>query len=209
VSTGARYSLGFVRAAMPEGARRLLEVGCGDGALAAMLAADGLEVVAIDTDPAAVAGARARGVDARIAEWPAFDAGPFDAVLFTRSLHHVADLGASVAAAFAALAPGGRVLVEDFAFEEADSASLAWFRTLAARLGAEPPADWDAHDHDLHSARAMEAALGTAARGCAYYFRYVETAAPTLAEAALAEEEEAIAAGLIRPLGRRWIAPIR
>lgn len=200
MSCGARYSLGFVREALPEGARRVLEVGCGDGALAAMLAAGGLDVVAIDANAEAVAKTRARGLDARLAEWPDFHAGPFDALLFTRSLHHVRDLEASVAAAFAALRPGGVLIVEDFAFEEADEESLAWFAALAGDLA---PAALD-HDHELHSARAIEAALGAAPVPAAYYFRYIETSAPERAEAALAEEERAIAAGLIRPLGRRW-----
>jgi SAM-dependent methyltransferase len=201
VSRGARYSLDFVRDALPPDARRVLEVGCGDGALAAMLAAEGLEIVAIDADPQAVATARAGGVDARLAEWPDFDSGRFDAVLFTRSLHHVRDLEASVAAAFAALRPGGAVIVEDFAFEEADEASLAWFAALAGELA---PAAL-VHDHELHSARAIEAALGAAPVPAAYYFRYLEAASPERAEAALAQEQGAIAAGSIRPLGRRWV----
>ena len=203
MSGGALYSLDFVRGALAPGARRVLEVGCGDGALAAMLATDGLEVTAIDADVEAVAEARGRGVDARLASWPDFDAGRFDALLFTRSLHHVGDLDASVAAAFAALAPEGRLIVEDFAFEEADEASLAWFRALAGLLA---PAEL-AHDRDLHGARAIEDALGAAPAPAAYYFRYIEAAAPDrpdLAETALAEEEAAIAAGLVRPLGRRW-----
>jgi SAM-dependent methyltransferase len=203
VSCGARYSFGFVRRALPRGVRRVLEVGCGDGALAAMLAADGLDVTAIDSDPEAVAKAGKRGVDARLASWPDFDSGRFEALLFTRSLHHVADLGASVAAAFAALTPGGVLIVEDFAFEEADEASLAWFAALAGELA---PAAL-AHHHDLHSAAAIEAALGAAPEPAAYYFRYVEAATPDLAEAAFAEEEKAIAGGLIRPLGRRWVVP--
>lgn len=201
MSHGARYSFGFVRAALPQGARRLLEVGCGGGALAALLAAEGFEVVAVDTDPEAVAEARARGVDARLGEWPNLEAGRFDALLFTRSLHHVRDLDASVAAAFAALRPGGVLIVEDFAFDEADQESLAWFAALAGDLA---PAALS-HDHDLHSARAIETALGAAPMPAAYYFRYLEAAAPERAEAALAEEEAAIAAGLIRPLGRRWV----
>jgi SAM-dependent methyltransferase len=204
VSCGPRYSFGFVRRALPPGARRVLEVGCGDGVLAAMLAAEGFEVTAVDSDPEAVAKARGRGVDARLASWPDFEGGRFDALLFTRSLHHVGDLGASVAAAFAALAPGGMLIVEDFAFEEADEASLDWFR---GRAGALAPAGL-AHDHDLHGAKAIEAALGAAPVPAAYYFRYIEAAAPErpdLAEAALAEEQAAIAAGLIRPLGRRWV----
>src|SRR5690349_17075257 len=111
---GLRYTLEFVRRSLPEQALRLLEVGCGDGALAAALAADGLKVVAIDVDPEVVDIARASAVDARVAEWPNFEDGRFDAVLFTRSLHHVHDLMPSVEAAAAALNSGGRIIVEDF-----------------------------------------------------------------------------------------------
>ena len=229
----ALYTFDFVRSALPAGARRVLEIGCGDGAVAAMLGGSGLEVLALDSDEAAVASARARGVDARCAEWPHGDLGAgFDAILFTRSLHHVHELEEAVAAAIAALAPGGRIVVEDFAFGEADEPTLAWFRDLALDLrrqgslgssdlvdgliAAEPPlAPWGSgeHDHHLHPAARIGMALRAASASvtgapAAYYFRYLLAAGATaqVAEAALASELELIADGSINPLGRRWVA---
>jgi SAM-dependent methyltransferase len=65
----------------------VLEVGCGDGALARRLAADGYEVVAVDPD----------APDGRIFRRTTIEAfeepGPFDAVVASLSLHHVQNLG--------------------------------------------------------------------------------------------------------------------
>jgi SAM-dependent methyltransferase len=224
-----RYTVDFIGAALPEGTRRVLEVGCGKGEVAASLAAAGLSVVALDSDEAAVAQARSRGVDARRAEWPDFSDGAFDAVLFTRSLHHLGDLERSVAAAFACLTPGGRAIVEDFAFEETDEATLRWFRERAAALGddgaasshflgdllaaPEPLTDWwrHRHDHRLHPARGIEAALraqdpGLRAEGAAYYFRYLADGQPEQLKSLLDEEKALIETRAISPLGRRYVA---
>jgi SAM-dependent methyltransferase len=223
------YTRDFVLAALPPGAKRVLEVGCGGGALAAELRRAGLAVVAIDSDPARVEEAKARGVDAREAAWPHFSDGRFDAILFTRSLHHVGDLAGSVAAAFAALAANGRVIVEDFLAEGCSGRSECWFSSLAATLdrgsllaeptghlaevlGRVPP---DAEDHHLHSSTAIEAALrahaeAVRAEGSACYFRYVlpalEEARPELGQALLDHERELIQAGIIDALGRRYVA---
>ena len=45
---------------------RILDLGCGDGALTARIAALGATVVAVDAAPDMVAAARARGLDARV-----------------------------------------------------------------------------------------------------------------------------------------------
>jgi SAM-dependent methyltransferase len=230
------YTHSFVCHALPEGARRLLEIGCGDGALAARLQADGLEIVAIDSDPACVEAARSRGVAADLAAWPEFTAAGFDAVLFTRSLHHVEDLEAGVAAAFAALAAGGRVIVEDFDFGFADEATLGWFASLLRLLapagtvlegsdllgelaagGQTPLAAWRGQYHPgLHPAPAIEEALQAfgsliIAEDAAYFFRYVASAAAdtALVEALRTHELELIRLGLIAPLGRRFVAERR
>jgi SAM-dependent methyltransferase len=227
------YTHAFVRDSLPPGARRLLEVGCGEGALAAALQAEGFALVALDTDAACVKAARARGVDARLASWPDFDGGRFDAVLFTRSLHHVGDLEAGVAAAFGCLGPGGRIIVEDFDFGYADEATLGWFASLlrliqatradlgddglvrALAAGEEAPlAAWRAqHHHDLHPAEAIEAALRASAasltvESSAYFFRYLAraTADAAIAGAMLAHELDLIGSGRIAPLGRRYVA---
>jgi 2-polyprenyl-3-methyl-5-hydroxy-6-metoxy-1,4-benzoquinol methylase len=154
---------------------RLLEVGCGDGALACRLAALGYQVVALDASPAAVAQARQRGLDARLARWPDFEEAPFDVVLFTRSLHHIQPLDRAVVRAKELLKPQGRLLVEDFAFDEIDSLSAEWLYQLLSLLDAagllrregdgfarhylqstEALSAWRAaHDHHLHTAKEM------------------------------------------------------
>jgi ubiquinone/menaquinone biosynthesis C-methylase UbiE len=230
IDCATAYTLEFVRSALPDNASRLLEIGCGEGALAAALNQAGLEVVAIDSDANMVSEARSRGVDARQAEWPNFADGPFDAVLFSRSLHHVRALDASIAAAWSAVGDHGRVIVEDFLAEGASPRSDAWFHSFALlmhRSGQLPrPTDFlqqcmglataesDAHDHDLHPSTAIEAALAAAAvtlrcEGAAYYFRYLMPALddrPGLPEALFQHELELIAADLIDPLGRRYVA---
>ncbi|HEV8680701.1 MAG TPA: class I SAM-dependent methyltransferase [Stellaceae bacterium] len=223
----------FVQRSLPAGCRRVLEVGAGAGELAARLMGDGLEVVALDVDPGMVAIAQDLGVDARVARWPMSLDEQFDVVLFTRSLHHIHPLAESVGAAAGCLAPRGRVVVEDFAFEAVDRRTLAWF-TGAIRLLRESgllpghnellndlletdgsPAAWEKyHDHDLHRVAAMEAELqrvltdvtiGTAP----YMFRYLGAAmanAPerdTLVRALAEQETKLIADGAITALGWR------
>ncbi len=223
-----RYTRDFVLSALLPGARRVLEIGCGGGALAAALKKDGLDVVAIDADAEMVAEAAARGVDARVAVWPDFADGQFDAVLFTNSLHHIADLEASVAAAFAAIGGSGRVIVEDHATEGASPRSEAWFRSFAAMLRSAnlldgltahlaeilDQAGGDPHDHDLHDSTSIRSALEAQAgalrsENAAYYFRYLLRALEpesALAPAILDHERTLIAQGLIDPLGRRHVA---
>jgi SAM-dependent methyltransferase len=223
----------FVKRSLPAGCRRILEVGCGAGDLAAQLAREGYEIVALDVDPGMVALARDLGVDAHVAQWPESLDEQFDAVLFTRSLHHIHPLRESVAAAVACLAPQGRVVVEDFAIEAADQRTIAWF-TGAIRLlrqsGLLPGynelletllitdgslAAWQAHhDHDLHRAAAMEAELRRALtevtiEAAPYLFRYLGRAlanAPgrdALVRALAEQEAKLIADGAIAALGWR------
>src|SRR5262245_29525384 len=84
-----KETLAFVRARLPRRRARLLEVGCGDGALAARLARLGHDVTALDADRGETARARRRGLRTVTSTWPDYEAPPFDAILFTRSLHHI------------------------------------------------------------------------------------------------------------------------
>lgn len=221
--TATRYTHDFVTANLPRGAARVLEVGCGDGALAAWLQADGLEVVAIDSDADAVAAAKAAGVDARRTAWPAPVDGSFDAILFTRSLHHIHQLDEAVAAAAQALRPGGRIIVEDFRAEGGSARSARWFGELAQSLIVQQAvtasldqllAKLEPGDHDLHASSAIAAALGgheVEASDAAYYFRYLEPhlREPRLAQDLLDAVLAAIDAGAIDPLGKRFVAATR
>jgi SAM-dependent methyltransferase len=231
-----RYTYDFVKRCLPSEGGRLLEVGCGAGELAACLSREGYAVVAIDSDRDSIAAAQRLGVDARIATWPDFSDGQFDAVLFTRSLHHIHPLDESVGRVAKSLAEGGRIIVEDFAYDSVDEKTLRWFRSTIRLLEAtgllivddeflekilsktETLNAWQQdHEHDLHTAAEIGAQLekifGSVIRENApYYFRYIAGAiAPSEKRDAIlqafAEQEETLAAdGSILPLGRRFAA---
>jgi len=226
MKTSTRYTLEFVRSELPDGATRVLEIGCGSGELAAQLLHAGLEVVAIDSDARSATAARALGVDARAETWPAPVDGKFDAVLFTRSLHHIHELDAAIACAADVLASGGRIIVEDFRAEGAGARSRRWYAGLArvlAECGSLSGASLDqllakvgdgSDDHDLHGSRRIEGALGarlaTDRRDAAYYFRYFEPALTREAatQAVLEMELDLIQLRSIDALGRRYVARI-
>jgi SAM-dependent methyltransferase len=111
----------------PRSRARILDVGCGSGGLATALGAAGYVVTGIDTSAEVVQQARASGIDARQADLLEFAGGPFDVVLFSFSLHHIAPLGNALEKALALLAPKGRVILEEFAIERVDAATAAWF----------------------------------------------------------------------------------
>jgi len=91
----------------------ILDVGCGDGALTAKLAAAGAKVVGVDTSESFVAAARKLGLDARVMSGEAlsFDGG-FDAVFSNAALHWMKRADAVIAGARRALVPGGRFVAE-------------------------------------------------------------------------------------------------
>ena len=225
ISAGTAHTLAFVQRHLPRRRCRVLEIGCGDGELAAALRGR-CSVVAIDQDPRAVTAARRRGVDARRAHWPDFGDGSFDAILFTRSLHHVDDLGKAIAHAVRQLRPGGRLLIEDFDFAAANAATAMWLHGVASGLGAagawkptrfvavllgrKAPLQAWRKGHDVHSDKAARRAL--AATGlplqetCTeYLFRYLEPTAKGVQERVRRAEAKLIAAGAIVPLGRRFV----
>ncbi|HLH68448.1 MAG TPA: class I SAM-dependent methyltransferase [Candidatus Dormibacteraeota bacterium] len=138
-------TLDFVLRALGAAPLRLLEVGGGRGELAAALQARGHAVTMVDPDPEAVAAARAAGVAALPVGLLEHEGGPYDVVLFVRSLHHLGDLRSALARTERLLAPGGLVVVEEFARERADAATAALAFDLEAILAAagvlRPPAD--------------------------------------------------------------------
>ena len=103
---------------VPADARRVLDLGTGDGRLLALLKVNrpGLEAVAVDFSPAMLEAARARFVDdsavevvAHDLERPLPDRGLFDAVVSSFAIHHLPHRRkhALYAEVFEVLAPGG------------------------------------------------------------------------------------------------------
>jgi SAM-dependent methyltransferase len=157
----ADETVGFLRTVLPPPPLRLLEVGCGRGEVAIRLQSLGYAVNALDVDPEAIGHAREAGLDAVEADFLAYEAAPFDVVLFTRSLHHIHPLDVAVARAAGLTRAGGLVVGEEFARERIDAETVAWQADTEAvlrevgllpetddRPGDDALAKWA--DHDSH-----------------------------------------------------------
>ncbi|MGC9154693.1 MAG: class I SAM-dependent methyltransferase [Ferrimicrobium sp.] len=95
------------------GARRILDLGGGDGQLARVLAADGASTVVLDSSAAQLQTAHHRGSSVVLATGAAlpFRDGSFDAVLICLVLEHVVELDEVLAEVARVLEPGGRFLL--------------------------------------------------------------------------------------------------
>jgi trans-aconitate methyltransferase len=97
----------------PRQGERILDLGCGDGALTKKLAEAGASVVGVDSSADMIAAATLLGLDCRVisAEHLPFD-GEFDAVFSNAALHWMHDQDAVLAGVARALKPGGRFVAE-------------------------------------------------------------------------------------------------
>jgi trans-aconitate methyltransferase len=98
---------------VPRPSERILDLGCGDGALTQAIAESGAQVVGVDGSADMVAAARARGLDAQVMDGQrlTFDR-EFDAVFSNAALHWMPGAGAVLSGVAAALRPGGRFVGE-------------------------------------------------------------------------------------------------
>jgi len=97
----------------PRRGERILDLGCGDGVLAAQLAEMGCEVVGVDASEMQVSAARKLGVDARVVageDLPFRE--EFDAVFSNAALHWMLRPDEVVAGVWRALKRGGRFVAE-------------------------------------------------------------------------------------------------
>jgi trans-aconitate methyltransferase len=97
----------------PKPGERILDLGCGDGALTEKLVAMGCRVVGVDGSPEQIEAARRRGLDARVANGEELDFdGEFDAVFSNAALHWMKRADAVIEGVRRALVPGGRFVAE-------------------------------------------------------------------------------------------------
>src|SRR5512146_1979716 len=140
-AAGAVGDHAWLAGVLPAPPARLLDAGCGDGAVAGWLAGLGYQVTAIDADPGAVARARAAGVPAIQADLVSYADRPFDAVLMLLTLHHMHPLPQALETVTRLLRPAGRLVIDEFAWDWADPATIGWFEDIAAILIAAGIAD--------------------------------------------------------------------
>jgi trans-aconitate methyltransferase len=97
----------------PQAGERILDLGCGDGALTRRLSEVGASVVGVDSSAEMVAATRAAGLDARVmsGEALAFD-NEFDAVFSNAALHWMLRPAQVIDGVWRALKPGGRFVGE-------------------------------------------------------------------------------------------------
>jgi SAM-dependent methyltransferase len=210
----------FVRDHAPPPPATAVEIGCGPlGGFVPMLRSAGYDAIGVDSEAP-------EGPDYHRTAIEEFTpSAPVDLVVASRSLHHVVDLDDIADRMVGMLAPGGTVIVLEWAWERFDDATAQWCFERLAPAGDDPNwlhrrreswlesgKPWDAYlgewaaDDGLHPGEAVLAALqarlrtATAYRG-AYYF-------PGLAGVTEDDELAAIASGRIQGNGLRFVSQV-
>lgn len=139
----------------PGPGERILDLGCGDGALTLKLAASGCHVVGVDAAPEQIAAARALGLDAHVVDGHAlaFDV-PFDAILSNAALHWMKRPDEVISGMWRALRPGGRIVAEMGGAGNVETIRTNLVRCLDARgLDGEAASPWYFPTPDDYAAR--------------------------------------------------------
>lgn len=127
----------------PQAGEHILDLGCGDGTLTKRLVERGANVVAVDSSAEMIAAARARDLDARVAdaEHLGFESA-FDAVFSNAALHWMRDTDAVLAGVRRALRANGRFVGEFGGHGNCASIVTALQAVLRARGVASVPQPW-------------------------------------------------------------------
>jgi SAM-dependent methyltransferase len=210
----------FVHGRLPSAPASVVEVGCGTlGGFVPALVEAGYQAVGVD--PEAPEGPSYRRIEFERYEPPQ----PPDCVVASLSLHHVAELDAALDRIQALLAPGGVLVVVEWAWERFDQATAQWCFARLAAPAQEGEHDWLHHHRErwaasgqpwdayvrawsdqegLHQGAAIVAGLD------ARFRRRFHAEGPyffaDLAATSEAEEQAAIDAGQIQACGIRYAA---
>jgi SAM-dependent methyltransferase len=190
-----RETLRFVEPNLA-GARRVLDVGAGRGELVRALRGRGYDAIGVDKE---------EGTD-----FLDFAGGPFDALLFVASLHHM-PLAQTMEHAHRLLAPGGVLIADEFDVDAPDEATARYWLELKDREG-DALREWrhhHAHHGVLASGRAMREAIAARfklreERTAPYLYRYLPDEVDD--DRVFLEETRLIAEGSLRPVGLRLLA---
>src|SRR5260370_36538186 len=214
--------------------KRILKVGCGQGALARRLSSDGFPVTGLDREilPESRVG-EVQWVEADLFDFRA--ERTFDAIILVATLHHLDPLGDALSRLRSLLAEGGLLIIDDFDLGAPDDSTCSWYYDAQQRLAAaglfsgdriktdrdlSPLTRWrldHQHEHKLHSGAVMKAALAEQLDLCRvergpYLYRYVCAGLPEdeigarAAEEIVRRENDAVAEGELLPVGLRFVA---
>jgi SAM-dependent methyltransferase len=195
----------FVTEQLPSAPARVLEVGCGRGHLARAIAEGGYEVLAIDPD--APAGDLFQAVTLE----QFADPEPFDAVVASLALHHVADLPGALDKIVSLLRPTGSLIVNEHAVDRLDEPTARWYLEKRTVIRPDAPRsleqclhEWEEDHAGLHGYAAMRQELDR--RFTERFFAWMPYLYGELAGAVTDLEERAlIDAGAIQATGFRYV----
>jgi SAM-dependent methyltransferase len=141
----------LVDALLTDGARSVLDVGCGTGKAGVLFAARGCQVLGVEIDPSMAAIARSKGLEVEVAGFERWeDRGRrFDLLVSGQAWHWIDPLAGAVRAA-AVLRPGGRIgLFWNFADLPGELA--ARLRSIYRRLAPELESSALLGNHDART----------------------------------------------------------
>lgn len=187
-------TLTYLKQILPRPPLRILDVGCGYGEITLALKEAGYDLVAIDHNEERVHQARRLGVHATCENFLKYNEGPFDAIYFGRSFHHIHPIDEAIAHIKTLVRKNGMFILEEFAWENVDAFSAEWFfrhmtlirafvsidDVFSLKDGDDALRRWqhlNEHDPQLHRGDAMVNKFRTCfanvtVENCAYLYRY-------------------------------------